>query len=84
MAQIQAKWPKSSQNGPNLLRKPEFWPEFYYLGPLNLDSSSQNPHPSLRDPDPDHWDPDSDLKDLGAGLKNLNPNLRDPNPGLRN
>ena len=93
MAQFQAYWPKSKQNGPNLAkmdqiqanlaRKPEFWPEFYHFGPLNLDSGSQNPHPSLGNPDPDFWDSDSDPQDLGSGLKDLNPSLRGPNPGLR-
>ena len=84
MGQIQETWPKFRQKSPNLAGKPEFWPEFYHLGPLNLDSGSKNPHPSLRDPDPDLWDPDSDLQDLGAGLKDLNPSLRGPNPDLRN
>ena len=82
-AQIQTVWPKSRQNGPNLARKPEFWPEFYHFGPLNLDSGSQNPHPSLIDPDPDLWDPDSDLQDLGFGLKDLNPNLGGSHSGRR-
>ena len=36
MAQIQAQWPISKQNGPNLARKPQFWPEVHYFGPLDL------------------------------------------------
>ena len=47
MGQIQAKWLKTKQNEPNLAGKPEFWPEPYHFGPLNLDSGSQNSHPSL-------------------------------------
>merc|ERR1712074_529682 len=36
MAQIYAKWPISKQNGPNLTRKPQFWPEVHHFGPLDL------------------------------------------------
>ena len=36
MAQIKAKWPKFKQNAPNLARKPQFWPEVYQFGPLDL------------------------------------------------
>ena len=36
MAQIQAKWPKSKQNGPNLAKKSQFWPEVHHFGPLDL------------------------------------------------
>ena len=36
MAKIQEYWPKFKQNGPNLARKPQFWPEVHYFGPLDL------------------------------------------------